>query len=147
MTDAQLRLVAHLTRVIRDEPEERERRWRVAADLAARYANNGELLLAREWTADFVLDSNGAVVVKDTETGKSDSIANDTEARRALFAAIETYPELLSFLPERPAGASTCESCEGTGVVEIALINPKLRNLRCQCFGAGWIAPSPRTGG
>jgi hypothetical protein len=142
MTEAQLRLVAHLTRIIRDEPEERERRWRINSDLAARYATEGHLLLAREWTADLLLNPSGTVIVRDTETGKPDSPANETESRLALFTAIEVYPELLSFLPGRPANAQTCELCEGTGILEMALINPKLRNVRCQCFGAGWIVPS-----
>jgi hypothetical protein len=147
MTDAQLRLVAHLTRIIRDEPEERVRRWGVSADLAARYAVEGRLLLAREWTADLVLDASGTVIVKDTENGQPDAPANPTETKLALFTAIEVYPELLSFLPQRPAEASTCTSCGGTGVLEGALVNPKLRNVRCECFGAGWISLPTRIGG
>ena len=142
MTEPQLRLVANLTRIIRDEPEERERRWRVNSDLAGRYAAEGHLLLAREWTADLVLNSSGDVIVKDTDTGGPDSSANENETKLALFTAIEMYPELLSLLPQRPTNAATCESCEGTGVLEMALANPKLRNVRCQCFGAGWIAPA-----
>ena len=147
MTDAQIRLVSHLTRIIRDEPQERERRWRMNADLAGRYAKEGLLLLAREWTADLVFNSSCTVLVKDTETGNPDSVANDTDTRLALFTAVEIYPELLSFLPVRPADATTCESCEGTGVLEMALINPSRRNIRCQCFGAGWLPASPETGG
>jgi hypothetical protein len=140
MTTAQLRLLSNLTRIIRDEPEERKRRWRENADRAAVYAREGLLLLTREWAADLLLDSIGRVVVKDTENGNPLFLpATEIETRLALFSAIEPYPELLTFLPPRPDGAVSCPSCGGTGVLEIALTNANLRNLRCECFGAGWL--------
>ena len=127
---------------MREEGAEREQRWDRTADLAGRYAANERLLLARDWTADFVLEVTGQVVVVDTEYGKPETPATEREARGALFRAIEIFPELLSLLPGRPEDAVECPTCNGTGVVEVALANPKFRNIICQCSGAGWLRTS-----
>jgi hypothetical protein len=142
ITEAQQHLIIRLVRIVESEPDERKRRWPRNSELALRYAEQGQLLLAREWTADLVLDDSGRVIVVDTEDGNPQTPATERETRLALFTAIEVMPELLSFLPQRPPDAVTCPSCEGTGVVEMALENPNLRNLRCACFGAGWQLPS-----
>ena len=126
-----------------ENADERERRWgKINAERVREYAERGRLLLARDWTADLVLEPNGEVTVVDTEYGKGDSQASNREARGAFFRSIEVMPELLSFLPHRPAEAIQCEICAGTGVLEMALTNRTLRNVICQCSGAGWILPS-----
>src|ERR1700686_3547355 len=99
---------------MREQPTERQRRFARNADLAARYAELDRLLLARDWTADFVLEKSGDVTVVETEYGKPDSPSREREARGALVRSIETFPELLSLLPARPTDAVECPTCQGT---------------------------------
>jgi hypothetical protein len=139
MTEAQRRLVGHLIRIMREDVQEREDRWGISSDLVARYAANDRLLIARDWTADYVLETVGGVTVVDTEDGKPDVSATDRETRRALFRSIHVYPELLTLLPSRPAEAVDCPNCEGTGVLEMSLENRTFRNVECYCSGAGWL--------
>jgi hypothetical protein len=98
------------------------------------------LLLVRDWTVDVVLDSVGVVWVIDTEDGQAARTATASERRAALFQSLRRYPEMLSMMPDSPPDAETCTMCQGTGVPEISLTKPSLRNLVCECAGAGWIA-------
>jgi hypothetical protein len=114
-------------------------RWERASQIARQYATDRrQLLLTRDWTADFVLDAAGDVWVIDTETAQPARLANASEHRSALFQGLMHYPELHSLLPNRPANGETCGVCEGTGVPEIVFAKPSLRNLVCECGGAGW---------
>jgi hypothetical protein len=139
MTEAQRRLLGHLIRIMREDTPEREKRWGINSDLVASYAANDRLLIARDWTADYVLEAVGVVSVVDTDDGNPDVLATGRETRRALFRSIHVYPELLSFLPPRPSEAVDCPNCEGTGVLEMSLENRTLRNVECYCSGAGWL--------
>ena len=48
--------------------------------------------------------------------------------------AAEQYPELKPLLPEKPPGASTCTSCDGSGKAVVAS-----GHVTCGgCFGLGW---------
>lgn len=87
------------------------------AAVAQAYGLRKQLLLARDWTADMVLDVTGEVLVIDTETASDPRSATNNERKVALFGAIRHYPELLSLLPLRPQSAKTCTSCDGTGVL------------------------------
>jgi hypothetical protein len=50
----------------------------------------------------------------------------------AALAASEKYPELSSLVPPRPASATDCSVCGGTGRIT-------RHNLRCgACFSLGW---------
>src|SRR5882724_9456417 len=138
MTQAQERLIGHLIRIMREDAPEREDRWGINSELVARYAANNRLLIARDWTADYVLEKGGLTIV-DTENGAPDAPATDRETRRALFRSMHVYPELLTLLPSRPPEAVDCPSCEGTGVLELSLENRTLRNVECYCSGAGWV--------
>ncbi|HEX3068278.1 MAG TPA: hypothetical protein VHX14_06865 [Thermoanaerobaculia bacterium] len=139
ITQAQRRLISSLIRLVAEDHGESERRWGVNGGLATRYASDNQLLLAREWTADLVLSENGDVLFIDTEDGAAPRSASETERRSALYRSIAELPELLSFLPARPADAVTCPACEGTGVLEISLQNRAFRNVLCACSGAGWV--------
>jgi hypothetical protein len=139
MTQAQERLIGHLIRIMREDAPEREDRWGVNSELVARYAAENRLLIARDWTADYVLEKAAGVIVVDTENGMPDAPATDRETRRALFRSISIYPELLTLLPSRPPEAIDCPRCEGTGVLELSLENRALRNVECYCSGAGWL--------
>src|SRR6478672_1773944 len=102
-SEAQIRLIAQLCRAFLENADENERRWgKVNAERVREHAGRGRLLLARDWTADLVLDPDGEVTVVDTEHGQPDTPASNREARGALFRSIEVMPELLSFLPQRP---------------------------------------------
>jgi hypothetical protein len=134
-TPAQRRLIELLV----NELASGSNRWERANEIARRYAtDHRQLLLTRDWTGDFLLDITGQVWMIDTETGQPARSANASEHRSALFQGLMHYPELHSLLPNRPTEAETCTVCEGTGVPEIVLTKPPLRNLVCECGGAGW---------
>jgi len=136
---AQTKLIELLIGRVSADADEAARRWAENASLAQAYGLQKRLLLARDWTADLVLDVNGKVYVVDTEYGNAPRVATETERKIALFRSIRQYPELLSLLPTRRPESTTCGQCEGTGVLAASLTNPALRNVVCECGGAGWI--------
>jgi len=138
MNPAQIKLLRHLLEAIAADPVESERRWPNASKFATEYAHSQQLLLACDWTADFVLNTEGDVEVVDTEDGGPNKAATEDERRVALFRAIARYPQLVSMLPQRPATAITCEVCEGSGVPEVVWTQPSFRSIVCSCGGAGW---------
>jgi hypothetical protein len=147
-TGAQLTLLGHLIDEALNEQAAVERRWgspKIGPFARAR-AEAGQLLLLRDWTEDAVLSRNGDVIMIETEDGdgRPPRLATDRERRISLFRAMEKYPELLSFLPQRPPEAIECPSCEGTGVHLARFTNPQLRHILCRCGGAGWILPEER---
>ena len=100
VSEVQSRLVEYLARITAEETPEAERRWERAASSAREYAREGQLLLARDWTADLVLDKSGQVWIVDTETAKPPVLATADDRRLV-------YPELLPLLPARPDDADT----------------------------------------
>ena len=142
-TDAQIALLGHLIDEAMSDEAAVLRRWSlptIAPFVRAR-AEAGQLLLVRDWTEDVVLSSNGDVIVIDTEGAQPARLATDRERRISLFRSIEMYPELLSFLPERPSEAIQCSGCAGTGIPVARFANPALRQIVCRCGGSGWITP------
>lgn len=142
-TDAQIALVRHLIGEAMSDVGAVQRRWdlpRIAPFVRAR-AETGQLLLVRDWTEDVVLSPNGDVIVIDTEDGQAPRRATDRERRISLFRSIARYPELLSFLPQRPSEAINCPGCSGTGIPAVRLAKPELRHIVCHCGGSGWITP------
>jgi hypothetical protein len=141
ITPAQSRLIRFVISEVATDESEAKRRWQGASEFAQRYASDRhELFLVRDWTVDFTLDDDGVAWAIDTETGEAPRRASTSEDRAALFRGVHHYPELLSLLPERPPGAITCSSCEGTGIPEIVFAKPSFRHLVCACAGAGWVA-------
>jgi hypothetical protein len=141
LTSAQLALVGYLIdEVLRDEPAI-QRRWNLpaAAPFVRARAKDGHLLLVRDWPADVILSRDGEVMVIDTEEGQPPRPATESERRVTLFRSISKYPELLSFLPQRPSDAVECPGCSGTGVPAARFVNPMLRDIVCQCGGSGWV--------
>jgi len=98
---AQAKLIELLVGRITADADEAARRWAENAALAREYGSQKRLLLARDWTADLVLDVSGEVYVVDTENGNAPRAATETERKIALFRSIRRYPELLSLLPAR----------------------------------------------
>ena len=77
----------------------------VNALLAQSYGLQKQLLLARDWIADMVLEVTG-----DGDRYRKRESAAATPRRmsaKALFRAIRHFPELLSLLPARPESAVT----------------------------------------
>jgi len=136
---AHRRLLDYLIRITREEPAEAAERWPRAARTAREYAEKEQLLLARDWTADVVLDREGDVWVVDTENGNAPRVASADERRTSLFRSLHHYPELLPLMPERPIDAETCSLCEGAGLPPVVFGNRNLRAVLCQCCGAGWM--------
>ena len=58
------------------------------------------------------------------------------ETNFVLFGAMRDFPELKFMLPQRPADATRCEQCGGSGVPPWAAGHP---NVACTCVGAGWL--------
>lgn len=146
LTEAQSTLVGHLIDEARSDEVAIQRRWdlpTIAPFVRAR-AEAGQLLLVRDWTEDVVLSPNGDVIVIDTEDGQPPRLAKDQERCISLFRSIERYPELLSFLPQRPSVAIQCPACSGTGIPVARFAKPELRHLVCRCGGSGWITPEER---
>jgi hypothetical protein len=139
LTEAQLDLVGFLIDAAIRDSAELERRWLKAAPFVRRRAEQGQLVLLREWGQTTVLTRAGDIVVVDSDDGSPDRPATERERRFALFQAIDPYPELLSLLPARPPEARTCSGCLGTGINPFSLTNPSLRNVICECGGAGWV--------
>lgn len=145
VTAAQRQLVAYLVSRTADDVSETDRRWQRAADVARRYATTtGQLLLARDWTADLVLDKTGEVWIIDTETVGEPQRATEPERRSALFRGLQVYPEIFPLLPQRPDEATPCVSCDGAGIPPVVFSNRQLRNLICVCAGAGWTVDPPQ---
>jgi len=140
LTSAQRDLIGFLIDEALRDPVELERRWLNAAAFVRDRAKSGQLVLLREWTQTTVITRNGDVLVVDTEEGAPDRPATQAERYLALFHSIRQFPELLSLLPPRPAGASDCPDCLGTGLHREVLSNPVLRSVSCRCGGAGWIS-------
>jgi hypothetical protein len=143
LTDAQITLLEHLLDEAMADAAVIQRRWDSAtiAPFVRARAEEGQLLLVRDWTEDVVLSRNGDVVVIDTEDGQPPRLATDRERRVSLFRSIEKYAELLSFLPQRPPEAIQCSSCSGVGIPAVRFSNPALRHVVCRCGGSGWIMP------
>jgi hypothetical protein len=137
ITAAQRQLIAYLVSRMRNDAKESDRRWQGASAIAQQYAISGQLLLARDWTADLVMDGAGDVWIIDTETGQNAKRASVAERTSSLFRGLHAYPELFPMLPDRPPAAATCTSCEGAGLPPVVFANPQLRNLLCVCAGAG----------
>jgi hypothetical protein len=144
LTDAQLALVGCLLDEALHDEQATRHRWDLPAvtPFVRARAEEGHLLLVRDWTADVVLSRAGEILVIDTEEGQPPRPATDSERRLALFRSIAKYPELLSLLPDRPPDAVQCPGCSGTGVFVARFVNPKLRHVVCRCGGSGWITPA-----
>jgi hypothetical protein len=135
-------VVAALIVRMRDDPAERRRRHGddVLASMALDSAQRGRLRLPSPcWWTDFELDADGVlhVLVGDPPaSGRDRAAANVLELNFALFGALPVFPELQSLLPSRPADATTCEHCGGTGVPPWVANHP---DVGCNCGGAGWL--------
>ena len=58
--------------------------------------------------------------------------------RLAIAEGCKRYPELDVLWPERPASATSCEACGGSGRLPEPII--------CSCGGVGWIVPGEDPG-
>lgn len=56
----------------------------------------------------------------------------------ALVAGSRRYPELVLLWQARPAGATDCPECSGTGKHPITA-KPQFAAILCSCGGAGWV--------
>ena len=135
-------IVENLIALVRDNAPERLHRYgsAVVAEMALEAARRGRLrLLSPLWFHDFELDAQGAIHIRfgDPPSPESDRApANALETNFVLFGAVRDFPELKPLLPQRPADATTCETCGGSGVPPWAAGQP---NVACACAGAGWV--------
>jgi hypothetical protein len=138
---AQRQLIADLIAEMRDDAAARERRWGQAFPLARDSALRGRLRLhCGSWFHALELDTDGALHVllgDPPAAGAERTVANALEANFAWFGTMERFPELRFLLPVRPADASECRICGGTG-------EPPWQGQHlvvCGCGGAGWLPP------
>jgi hypothetical protein len=70
-------------------------------------------------------------------------IEHDERIRNmVLFQASIRYPLLVCLNPKRPASASTCTHCGGTGMVPGLPLHLG-RRIVCYCGGLGWLPTAP----
>jgi len=124
------RFAAEIERLMRHpvfslkQPEE-------ATDFARK---NGGLLVGWNWSF-IVLRPSGEVVDWDPPS-PPETVTSYSRYLQVLGAASQIYPSLFGFIPERPADASSCHFCRGTG----AAVSTSRQDLRCpMCGGLRWL--------
>jgi hypothetical protein len=102
---------------------------------------HGFLPLYVGWFATLGLRPDGTFVrlEGDARDGRLTLLKDPYWQRMAICQGAKKYPELRSFIPERPPAASTCPSCQGSGEIAGA------PHLICICGGAGWIVAGEPT--
>jgi hypothetical protein len=87
---------------------------------------------------------DGRVLVDDPTLDRSLGEATPHEAITALILGSRNLgaPELLELLPSRPANASDCSRCSGSGWWTLLDIHQKPFEIVCpDCHGLGWREP------
>jgi hypothetical protein len=100
---------------------------------AARQFN--ALPLYEGWYGWGILTPQGEILEADDEG----NISPAKEPMRTMFLVVgtERYPELVPLLPQRPAGATDCAACKGSGWVHM---NGRRMGFRCGgCRALGWL--------
>ena len=106
--------------------------------LAARYRL---LPIFLDWVGFFGLTVEGQLHFVAWEPPHDAGVVREPhQARVALAAGAEMYPELAFLRPRRPPDAVPCPGCGGTGVVQLdGQVAPP--NVICYCGGLGWVPP------
>jgi hypothetical protein len=103
-------------------------------ELAARH----QLLpLVPEMFGLIALQRDGSVVELAWDSGEMHPVDAPRMRDVALILGARRYRELEELLPQRTAGARTCDSCGGSG--RVTLPDQVMLNARCECGGLGWI--------
>lgn len=91
---------------------------------------------------------DGRIIVDDycDETGTYE-VTDPKEAWKAVAigASVRSIPELRRLLPERPADASDCPQCKGSGWMWPTEKEPQGSVVCSACGALGWLAPASRT--
>src|SRR5262245_31766171 len=83
------------------------------------------------------LDAEGAVWNWSVWDESIEPVPDGPAKVRLVAIAAERVPELAAWLPARPAGATDCNTCHGSG-----WLPPPLDQLLCpECHGMGWVPP------
>jgi len=108
-----------------------ERRW-----LLPFVEEFGALPLYLGWTETLGILPDGSLVRWSTESEYSGlrPVTNQADASVALVEGSRRYPELAHLIPKRPAHATTCTACAGTGRAPVPS-----GELICACGGTGWV--------
>lgn len=93
--------------------------------------NNQALPLYVGWTETLGIRADGVMVRWSTE----DEWPGCRESSPWL-KQLHCYPDLQGLHPKRPSDAMTCDTCHGTGRLDLP---PELSNVRCKCAGLGSI--------
>ena len=123
-------LAQHLERRIDDYLRDAD--W-----LAPIVAKERFLPLYKGWTAILGVRPDGVFVRWNCEDEPRTFEAHVEPFWRRLAAChgARRYLEVAELVPGRPAGAVTCQSCQGIGVL------PLLPHIDCACAGTGWLLP------
>lgn len=102
----------------------------------------GVLPLWVDWTVFLAVGPDGQVVMVDHEAPEPNlRPASDlTFVAIALVEGAARYPELVSLLPVRPKGRTSCTTCGGAGTLSMSRGTVV---LHCICGGLGWKPESP----
>ena len=109
-------------------------------EAAARKYN--ALPLYAGWCGWGLLTPQGDVLEADEEEGGV-ALANEPWRTLYLVVGAERFPEIASLLPQRPADATACSECMGTGWVHVEGCRTQFPCGPCRALG--WLAPSNKT--
>lgn len=107
-------------------------------DIHRKYVEEEGLLpLYSDMGGFYGLTRSRQIVECEWDSAEEPSIVTDPRViNLALFQGAILYPALRSLLPSRPGNAVVCETCNGTGRVDLP---QHIRNIVCYCGGAGWL--------
>jgi hypothetical protein len=96
------------------------------------------------WTHVLAINSDLQIVSFSHEDPEEPPALEKDQAMKntALVRGSQIYPELTPLWKTRPAGASDCPDCRGTGIHPITS-RPQFAQIICSCGGAGWVVTTP----
>jgi hypothetical protein len=94
------------------------------------------------WTETLGIRADGLLIRWSTENEWPGvrEFGDSTWVNIALVQGAIRFPQLQSLIPKRPATATTCETCQGTGKLGLP---PEYADVICKCGGIGWIPITP----
>lgn len=93
-----------------------------------------------EWTAFCSIRPNGEMIWCDYDNPQKMEVESDERIRNiAMVKAIEKFPELSPFLPERKSDDLICPYCETVAETRESMPENLRGALNCYCGGLGWI--------
>lgn len=99
------------------------------------------------WTETLGIRADGSLVRWSTENEWPGvrEYENAIWVNIALVRGAADYPQLRRLIPKRPPDATTCDACQGAGIIPD--LPAHLKDLVCKCGGIGWLPSDAPVGG